>query len=121
MNRFLKYWRITGKGEPFQAQVVTYADDFVILSRGCAKQALDWTRQVMTRIGLTLNEAKTSIRQARQERFDFLGYIVRAVSLPERWPLVSGHGAVQEECFPGPAEDRRGAETQQRAAMGGRS
>jgi RNA-directed DNA polymerase len=74
MNRFLKYWRITGKGETFQAQVVTYADDFVILSRGRAKQALDWTRQVMTRIGLTLNEAKTSIRKARQERFDFLGY-----------------------------------------------
>jgi len=74
MNRFLKYWRITGRGEAFQAQVVTYADDFVILSRNCAKQALDWTRQVMTRIGLTLNEAKTSIRQARQERFGFLGY-----------------------------------------------
>jgi len=74
MNRFLKYWRITGKGEAFQGQVVTYADDFVILSRGHAKQALDWTRQVMTRIGLTLNEAKTSIRQARQEQFDFLGY-----------------------------------------------
>ena len=74
MNRFLKYWRITGKGNAFQGQVVTYADDFVILSRGCAKQALDWTRQVMTRIGLTLNEAKTSIRQARQERFDFLWY-----------------------------------------------
>ena len=74
MNRFLKYWRITGKGEAFQGQVVTYADDFVILSRGRAKQALDWARQVMTRIGLTLNEAKTSIRQARQERLDFLGY-----------------------------------------------
>jgi RNA-directed DNA polymerase len=28
----------------------------------------------MTRIGLTLNEAKTSIKQARSERFDFLGY-----------------------------------------------
>jgi len=74
MNRFLKHWRRSGRGEAFQAQVVTYADDFVILSRGYAKQALDWTRQVMTRIGLTLNEAKTSIRQARQERFDFLGY-----------------------------------------------
>jgi len=34
MNQFLKYWRITWKGEAFQAQVVTYADDFVILSRG---------------------------------------------------------------------------------------
>jgi RNA-directed DNA polymerase len=54
--------------------VVNYADDFVILSRGCAAEALNWTRSVMTRLGLTLNEAKTSIQQARRERFDFLGY-----------------------------------------------
>ena len=74
MNRFLKYWRITGRGEVFQAQVINYADDFVILSRGSAAEALNWTRSVMTRIGLTLNEAKTSIKQARRERFDFLGY-----------------------------------------------
>ena len=74
MNRFLKYWRITGRSEIFRARVVNYADDFVILSRGCAAEALDWTRSVMTRIGLTLNEAKTSIKQARRERFDFLGY-----------------------------------------------
>jgi RNA-directed DNA polymerase len=47
---------------------------FVILSRGYAVEALDWTRPVITRIGLTLNEAKTSIKQARRERFDFLGY-----------------------------------------------
>ena len=74
MNRFLKYWRITKRGEAFQAQVVNYADDFVILSRGFAAEALNWTRQVMMRIGLTLNEAKTSIREARTEPFDFLGY-----------------------------------------------
>ena len=60
--------------EVFRAQVVTYADDFVILSCGCAAEALDWTRSVMTQIGLTLNEAKTSVKQARRERFDFLGY-----------------------------------------------
>jgi RNA-directed DNA polymerase len=64
MNRFLKYWRITGRGEVFQAQIVNYADDFVILSRRCATEALNWTRRVMPRIGLTLNEAKTSIKQA---------------------------------------------------------
>ena len=74
MNRFLKYWRITGRGEFFQAQIVNYADDFVILSRRKAIEALEWTRAVMSRIGLTLNEAKTHIRQANTERFDFLGY-----------------------------------------------
>src|ERR1700726_632242 len=40
MNRFLKHWRLTGRGEAFRAHVVAYADDFVILSRGCAAEAL---------------------------------------------------------------------------------
>jgi RNA-directed DNA polymerase len=53
---------------------VNYADDFVIQSRGKATEALEWTRGVLGRLGLTLNEKKTSIRNARQERFDFLGY-----------------------------------------------
>ena len=74
MNRFLKHWRGTGRGEAYRAQVVSYADDFVILSRGHAAEALAWTRQVMTRLGLTVNEVKTAVRDARQEHFDFLGY-----------------------------------------------
>src|ERR1700693_6303447 len=74
MNRFLKYWRLTGRGEAFRAHVLSYADDFVILSRGCAAEALAWTKAVMTRLGLSLNEAKTSLKNARQARFDFLGY-----------------------------------------------
>ena len=37
MNRFLKHWRLTGCGDTFQAHVVSYADDFVILSRGRAR------------------------------------------------------------------------------------
>ncbi len=74
MNRFLKHWRLTGRGEAFCAHVVAYADDFVILSRGHAVEALAWTKAAMTQLGLTLNEAKTSVKNAQQERFDFLGY-----------------------------------------------
>jgi RNA-directed DNA polymerase len=74
MNRFLKHWRLTESGDTFRAHVVSYADDFVILSRGRAAEALAWTKAVMTKLGLTINEAKTSLRNARQERFDFLGY-----------------------------------------------
>jgi RNA-directed DNA polymerase len=74
MNRFLKHWRLSGCGEAFRAHVVSYADDFVILSRGRAGEALTWTKGVMTKLGLTLNEAKTSLRDARRERFTFLGY-----------------------------------------------
>jgi RNA-directed DNA polymerase len=74
MNRFLKHWRLTGRGEAFRAHVVNYADDFVILSRGHAAEALAWTTAVMTKLGLTINEAKTSLKDARRESFDFLGY-----------------------------------------------
>jgi RNA-directed DNA polymerase len=74
MNRLLKYWRISACPEAFRARIVNYADDFVILSRGHAAQALMWTRDVTARMGLSLNEAKTSLRDARVEWFDFLGY-----------------------------------------------
>jgi len=74
MNRLLKGWRQTKRGEQFRARLVNYADDFVILSRGKAAASLEWTRGVLERLELTLNEKKTSIRNARVERFDFLGY-----------------------------------------------
>ena len=74
MNRFLKYWRMQGCDEVFRARVVSYADDFVILSRGKAAQALDWTAAVMGRLGLQLNETKTVIRDGQKGTFTFLGY-----------------------------------------------
>ena len=86
MNRFLKSWRLSGQGHRLRAEIVNYADDFVILSRGHAREALAWTRQVMGRLGLTLNEAKTSVREARQESFDFLGY-----SFGPPWFRKDGH------------------------------
>ena len=61
INRFLKYWRITERGKVFRAQVVSYADDFVILSRGRAGNALEWTREVMEKLRLSLNETKTEM------------------------------------------------------------
>ena len=74
MNRFLKHWRLTEQGRKLKARVIAYADDFVILSRGYAEQAKEWTRETMLRLGLSLNETKTCVRDARKERFDFLGY-----------------------------------------------
>ncbi|MGH7879189.1 MAG: reverse transcriptase domain-containing protein [Candidatus Binataceae bacterium] len=89
MNRFLKHWRLSGHGEAFRAHVIAYADDFVILSRGRAEEALTWTRAVMAKLGLSLNEVKTSVKDARLERFDFLGYTLGPRHLPNggRWYL----------------------------------
>jgi RNA-directed DNA polymerase len=71
-------------------QIIAYADDFVILSRGHTEEALAWTRAVMTALGLSLNEAKTSVRDApaRKLRFSWL----RAGTTPfflkgDRWYL----------------------------------
>ncbi len=74
MHRYLRAWRQRGKGQSYQAHIVNYADDFVILSRGYAEQALKWTEGAMKQMGLSLNPAKTALRDARQESFDFLGY-----------------------------------------------
>jgi RNA-directed DNA polymerase len=74
MNRFLKHWRESGRAQAYRAHVISYADDFVILSRGHAAAALAWSEAVMTRLGLGLNPSKTCVRDARRERFDFLGY-----------------------------------------------
>jgi RNA-directed DNA polymerase len=74
INRFLKHWRLTEQGQKLKAHVIAYADDFVILSRGHAGEAKAWAGAVMARLGLSLNEAKTSLRNAWNERFDFLGY-----------------------------------------------
>ena len=39
----------------------------LVLSRGHANEALAWTKAVMTKLGLTLNETKTSVKDARRE------------------------------------------------------
>jgi len=74
MNRFLREWKSRGMDVRLKAKVVNYADDFVVLCRGTAQQALDVTRKWMKSMRLTLNEKKTQLRDARRENFDFLSY-----------------------------------------------
>jgi RNA-directed DNA polymerase len=72
INRLAKAF--ARRAEQFRARLVNYADDFVILSRGRAREILAWVRLALARTGLALNEAKTSVRDARTETFDFLGF-----------------------------------------------
>jgi RNA-directed DNA polymerase len=53
---------------------VNYADDFVVLCRRDAAGALAVIRRWFAQMGLELNEQKTSVKSARRESFDFLGY-----------------------------------------------
>ena len=74
MRRFLKAWEQRDNDRRFGCRVVNYADDFVILCRRDASAALAEARDILTRIGLTLNEQKTRTCQTWKEPFDFLGY-----------------------------------------------
>ena len=74
MHRFLRAWRERGMDRHLKAKVVSYADDFVILCRGTAVEALAVTHRWMRVLKLTLNEKKTRVCDATQTPFDFLGY-----------------------------------------------
>jgi retron-type reverse transcriptase len=74
MRRLVLGWKRLGLERRFDARIVSYADDLVICCRHQAEEALAALRQVASRIGLTVNEAKTHVCRLPGGRFDFLGY-----------------------------------------------
>jgi RNA-directed DNA polymerase len=74
MRRFILGWKRLGHEARLDAHIVNYADDFVICCRNTAVEAMTALRGMMSRLKLTLNEAKTRLCQAPDEPFNFLGY-----------------------------------------------
>ena len=58
-------------------KIVRYADDFVLMGRSIPKEVTDYLTNLIGRMGLTLNEAKTRKVRATETSFDFLGFTVR--------------------------------------------
>jgi len=76
-RRFMLAWYGHGYADKYQAEIVNYADDFVILCReGRGEGAMEAMRHLMGKLGLTVNEKKTRLVKLPDERFDFLGYTV---------------------------------------------
>lgn len=76
-RRFMLAWYGHGYARKLQAEIVNYADDFVILCpEGKGADAMVAMRGLMTRLGLTVNEKKTRLVKLPEETFDFLGYTV---------------------------------------------
>jgi RNA-directed DNA polymerase len=117
MNRFLKHWRFTGCGGAFRAQIIAYADDFVILSRGHAVEAMMWTKAVMTKLGLSLKRGQNFDQGCPEGTLRVPRSLVRAALLVEEWPAVSGREPIQEECAADQGEDQRAAGTRQQRLM----
>jgi RNA-directed DNA polymerase len=73
------------------AQLVRYADDFVVVCKRGVEEPLQVVRQVLERLGLTLNEAKTHIVDANTAGFNFLGFTIqmgRGAKSGKPYPLV---------------------------------
>jgi group II intron reverse transcriptase/maturase len=74
MRRFVFGWKELGHQQEFRARIVNYADDFVICCVRGADKAAAVMRDMMERLKLTVNEAKTKVCRVPDESFDFLGY-----------------------------------------------
>jgi len=76
MRRFILGWKVLGHEKRLDAHIVNYADDYVICCRGTAEEANRVMRSMMSRLKLTVNEAKTHLCRVPDESFDFLGYTI---------------------------------------------
>ncbi|MGC4114614.1 MAG: reverse transcriptase domain-containing protein [Myxococcales bacterium] len=75
INRLLKAFARSDLMRRCEARIVNYADDFVVVCKpGTAAAVLVQVRQWIVGMKLTLNEAKTCVRNAWKESFRFLGY-----------------------------------------------
>jgi len=75
LNQLDKMWKAKGydKRRSYNAHLIRYADDFVVLSDRSLKAILKVLKQMIEGLGLQLNEEKTKIVHAG-EGFDFLGF-----------------------------------------------
>ena len=76
MRRFVLGWKVLGHEARLDAHIVNYADDFVICCRGTADEAMRVMRSMMSKLKLTVNEAKTRLCRVPEESVNFLGYTI---------------------------------------------
>jgi len=72
-----RIWERRGLQQRLGARIVRYVDDIVILCRkGKSGEAMGVLRQILERLELTLNGAKTKVVDAGAESFNFLGFTI---------------------------------------------
>lgn len=74
-RRFVLAWYKFGFASKLDAHLINYADDLVICCRpGSGAEALTRMRELMDRLGLTVNEDKTRLVALPRGEMTFLGY-----------------------------------------------
>ena len=74
MRRFIMGWKVLGYAQRFNAEIVNYGDDFVVLGRAPATEMLTAVEALMKGLKLTVNAEKTRCCRVPEEPIEFLGY-----------------------------------------------
>ena len=61
----------------YGVHIIRYADDFVLMSKSLPAIITDKLKELLNRMGLSINENKTRQIDAREESFNFLGFTIR--------------------------------------------
>jgi group II intron reverse transcriptase/maturase len=84
-------WKSKKVQERLGARLVRYADDIVAVCRGNTERILRGIKAVLGELGLSLNESKTKVVDAREEEFNFLGFTIgikRSIRTGKAFPLI---------------------------------
>jgi RNA-directed DNA polymerase len=91
LNILDRIWDRNQLAEKYKARLVRYADDMVILCAGDTARPYAILQTILAKLDLKLNEDKTQIRNAREERVEFLGFsigVVKAKQSGKYFPLI---------------------------------
>ena len=95
-----RIWKLKKVEERYRARLIRYADDFVVLCQGQTERVLKGIRAVLRGLELTLNEEKTRVLDAREEKFHFLGFTLEVKQNPKTgktFPLITPSQAAMAE------------------------
>ena len=74
MRRFILGWKRLGLARRFEAEIVNYADDFVVCGKAPAGAMRVAVERMMERLRLPINATKTRCLRVPEEPMEFLGY-----------------------------------------------
>ena len=74
MRRFVLGWKLSGHARRYSAEIVNYADDFVVCGKAPAEAMRAIVERMMEKLRLPINATKTRCLRLPGEPLEFLGY-----------------------------------------------
>ncbi len=91
LNILDRIWDKYQLAKKYKARIIRYADDLVILCANGTDTPFTFLKTILNKLALQLNEDKTEIKDAMEEKFTFLGFqvgVVKSQRSGKHFPLV---------------------------------